>query len=418
MNFRDEAAPALTAVAERAAVRATEAVCAEVQKFQTALADACGKFQAALESAVAADLEDIEASVETLTSTADAFAALKSEEAANEVRVTLAATQSEVDELAREKDALTAALEAGRADVDGMRTALEAERAGALAMREECTEAQEQAQRVEILLEAASAQLATLQREHTELLGECHDLRSELDGALAGAVTVRERAETAERACERLRADAARAARTAPQAIPFDRHGENTQIAMAFLAASFDRLLAVFHALERSTTVDEVVDVIMAAMGQEFSRVAILRRTPERLEGLRQEGFTPALDMTKVVLPRVIAVLLEQAVTSGRIETLEPDDLATLRDGAFAGAVDLALAFSLSLDGVNAVIVYADDVNPQRRERVNRALQMQFLEILRRQTAPFARRAGTPLGAEELESYAPGVPTPVAVARS
>ena len=152
--------------------------------------------------------------------------------------------------------------------------------------------------------------------------------------------------------------------------------------ALSCITLPLDELLTVFNALERSTTLAEALTSLFDGLVREFSRVALFAVRSGRLEGVQQSGFEFEQDISKVVIPLSTDTLLGRSVSSARIE----GSLAGVGSGStgmpFGGEPGCAVALPISIQGVVAAVIYADDSD--RLEFASTAPQalVKFAELL------------------------------------
>jgi hypothetical protein len=163
------------------------------------------------------------------------------------------------------------------------------------------------------------------------------------------------------------------------------RHEHATTIreqALSCITLPLDELLTVFTALERATTLAEALTALFEGLVREFSRVALFAVRSGRLEGVQQSGFEFEHDISKVAIPLSTDSLMGRAVSSTRIE----GSLAGVNSGAtgmpFGGEPGCAVALPISIQGVVAAVIYADDSD--RLEFASTAPQalVKFAELL------------------------------------
>ena len=163
------------------------------------------------------------------------------------------------------------------------------------------------------------------------------------------------------------------------------RHEHATTIreqALSCITLPLDELLTVFNALERSRTLAEALTALFDGLVREFSRVALFAVRSGRLEGVQQSGFEFEQDISKVVIPLSADTLLGRSVSSARIEC----SLAGVGGGStgmpFGGEPGCAVALPISIQGVVAAVIYADDSD--RLEFASTAPQalVKFAELL------------------------------------
>jgi hypothetical protein len=152
--------------------------------------------------------------------------------------------------------------------------------------------------------------------------------------------------------------------------------------ALSCITLPLDELLTVFTALERATTLAEALTALFDGLVREFSRVAMFAVRSGRLEGVQQSGFDFEHDISKVAIPLSTDSLMGRAVASTRIEGA----LAGVNSGGtgmpFGGEPGCAVALPISIQGVVAAVIYADDSD--RLEFASTAPQalVKFAELL------------------------------------
>ena len=215
------------------------------------------------------------------------------------------------------------------------------------------------------------AQTETLRQELQETRAWNEALRAELQES-------RERQEAAEVELAQL---SAQFERTLDEL----RHEHATTIreqALSCITLPLDELLTVFNELERSTTLAEALTSLFDGLVREFSRVALFAVRSGRLEGVQQSGFEFEQDISKVAIPLNSDSLLGRCVTTARLE----GSLSGVRTGStgmpFGGEPGCAVALPISIQGVVAAVIYADDSD--RLEFASTAPQalVKFAELL------------------------------------
>jgi len=215
------------------------------------------------------------------------------------------------------------------------------------------------------------AQTETLRTELQETRAWNEALRAELDDAHerveAAEVELSQRSAQFERTLDELRHEHAATIR---------------EQALSCITLPLDELLTVFNGLERASTLADALSALFDGLVREFSRVALFAVRAGRLEGVQQSGFDFEQDISKVVIPLSTDSLLGRAVASARIE----GSLAGVGSGAtgmpFGGEPGCAVALPISIQGVVAAVVYADDSD--RLEFASTAPQalVKFAELL------------------------------------
>jgi hypothetical protein len=215
------------------------------------------------------------------------------------------------------------------------------------------------------------AQTETLQTELQEARAWNEALRAELEEAHErverAEVEVSQRSAQFERTLDELRQEHASTIR---------------EQALSCITLPLDELLTVFNGLERSTTLAEALTGLFDGLGREFSRVALFAVRAGRLEGVQQSGFEFDQDISKVVIPLSSDSLLGRSVSSGRIEGALAGVASVSTGMPFGGEPGCAVALPISIRGVVAAVIYADDSD--RLEFASTAPQalVKFAELL------------------------------------
>ena len=155
------------------------------------------------------------------------------------------------------------------------------------------------------------------------------------------------------------------------------------QQALAYTSLPLDELLTIFHTLNRSTTLTEVLTNLVDGISREFSRVARFDVRDNCLEGVQQVGFDVESDISLLVIPLSVESLLSRAVTSGRMETLFP----SLRDDSapgvpFGGTPACAVAIPILVQGTTIAVIYADDSDKPEFASGSPHVRAKFAELL------------------------------------
>ncbi len=155
------------------------------------------------------------------------------------------------------------------------------------------------------------------------------------------------------------------------------------QQALAYTSLPLDQLLTIFHTLNRSTTLAEVLTNLVGGIAREFSRVACFEVRDNRLQGAEQVGFDFESDISKVVIPLSVESLLSRAVTSGRLEPffsgLHGDSAASL---PFGGTPACAVAIPILIQGATIAVIYADDSDKPGFATGSPHIRVKFAELL------------------------------------
>jgi hypothetical protein len=220
-------------------------------------------------------------------------------------------------------------------------------------------------------VDVVGAQTQTLQTELQEARAWNEALRAELEEAHErverAEVEVSQRSAQFERTLDELRQEHASTIR---------------EQALSCITLPLDELLTVFNALERSMTLAEALTALFDGLGREFSRVALFAVRAGRLEGVQQSGFEFEQDISKVVIPLSSDSLLGRSVSSGRIEGALAGVASVTTGMPFGGEPGCAVALPISIRGVVAAVIYADDSD--RLEFASTAPQalVKFAELL------------------------------------
>ena len=318
---------------------------------------------------------------------AEARAALQSAEAARDDALS-ASEQDVAARLAAERELLDVrgALESGRAESSDAKSQLLAaldERAAALAekaaLQDALGAAESQAQAAETklaslmtLFKASSVRVKALERQQAE----SEEALREMEGRLAETV--------------------------APAAT-----GDRSVVQL-------DSLLESFRALANATTISDILTTLVEHLAAEFPRVALFHVKGNRLEGGHQIGFDFDNDIAKVVIPLSINSLMTRAVSSGRIERLEGDELTDASGAPFGGAPRSAIAMPVVVQEETLAIVYADDSGQADGDRGASEMSGRYAEALLQHAVALLMRLNTELRTlTELRAYAASLVTEV-----
>lgn len=376
--FEEQAAPEVAAMAGRVAARYASARRLELEAVREMLTSAFEQIEQALGAEPAVDDDELSECVQRLTTATEAYAEAKKEEMAADSRATLAKVRAELEERSRQRDELAAAVEKLRSEVAKSSAAVEADRRQLAVARD--------------ARQAADRELAALR-----------------EPATAREADARERAEAAEKECHRLRtqveaAERAGSARAGESSAADERSYEH---AVAFLSLAFDRLLAMYERFASGSSAEQVLDAIVAVLRTEFSRVVLFRVHSNVFEGVCQEGFKPAMDLSRLAIPRAMDSLLARAVSSNEVEMVAGPELAGAGTAPFGGSPTVAVAMPVGIDGEPLGVVYGDDSDQPHRELVSPELRQKFAELVRQQVTPFlARIAADRKRLADMDDYA------------
>jgi len=211
----------------------------------------------------------------------------------------------------------------------------------------------------------AATESAELAARFVGVVGaQTESMRTELDETRAWNEALRAEVQEARERVETAEAEASQLSAQFERTLDELRREHATTIreqALSCITLPLDELLTVFNTLERSTTLAEALTSLFDGLVREFSRVAMFAVRAGRLEGVQQAGFEFEHDISKVVIPLSSDTLLGRAVSSTRIE----GSLAGVGNGStgmpFGGEPGCAVALPISIQGVVAAVIYADD---------------------------------------------------------
>ncbi len=244
----------------------------------------------------------------------------------------------------------------------------------------------------------------TLDAARAESAKTVSDLQSQVEAARAETAKSRRDFQVKLDAAVRASAEATTRANEWRQ----DQARAMREQAVTFVSRSLDRLLAVSASFAGVSTADDVWAAMVAALGTEFSRVALFKVADGQLQGLlRHVGFKFPGNAAHVGVPYPIDSVLDRSITSGQIETVTADALEPTAGTAFGGTPACGLALPIELDGEVCAVLYADDSDQPHRAFGNVELRRKFADLLRQQAAPLLMRLPTELKAvAEFREYA------------
>ena len=232
----------------------------------------------------------------------------------------------------------------------------------------------------------AATESAELAARFVGVVGaQTESLRAELQETRAWNEALRAELQDAHERVETLEVEVSQLSAQFERTLDELRHEHASTIreqALSCITLPLDELLTVFNALERSTTLAEALTALFDGLVREFSRVALFAVRSGRLEGVQQSGFEFEQDISKIVIPLSTDTMLGRSVSSARIE----GSLAGVGSGStgmpFGGEPGCAVALPISIQGVVAAVVYADDSD--RLEFASTAPQalVKFAELL------------------------------------
>ena len=224
-------------------------------------------------------------------------------------------------------------------------------------------------------------------------------------GEVRTKVTVeRERAERAEAAFADLRADFDRSL----EELHHDHAAVISQRVLECTSLPLDQLLTVFSALNKATTISQVLTVLVDSVAQEFSRVALFNVRGGRAEGIQQRGFGSDCAISSIIIPLTRDSLMARAVRSGRLESFFADvDGRTTTGLPFSDTPACAVVFPIVVRGATRALIYADYLEtPEFASGASRA-RAKFAELLQQHaTLELLRVSGEQKALAELREYA------------
>lgn len=162
-------------------------------------------------------------------------------------------------------------------------------------------------------------------------------------------------------------------------------------------SAPLEQLRGAFQRLASAAGVDDVLTVLIDALGAEFSRVALFHVNGNKLEGRRQTGFDFGSDISKVVVPLTKGSPLAEAVRSGRVQGLTAAELTDGSRKLFGGSPSFVLMLPVMIAGESHAVIYADNSDQPQPQFATTKRSVHFAEILLWHAVPLLGR----LSAEE-----------------
>ena len=453
MEFSALAAKETSALLNRVLGTASQTSLKRVDAMRAALETAAK----ALEEAIASQ-PDVDRDVDELAKKLGKVAAAETDARLKllsaEARKITDALRAELGEVVGEKEALAISLKDARAQIDTVKTELQAEQKQAQTLQKQLAEVSGSTKKLESARadaivardkEAAAREKEAAARATAE--NELHSLRSQQDKLSKEAKRATADAETA--VAERRKAEVAlNAANSQAQAAEAkltavttlfktsaarvqalereqDQHLATIRELEARAAQHSDQvetevvphngdgmgvlegLLGAFEALSAATTISDVLATLSEQLAAEFPRVALFRVKGNRLEGAHQIGFDLTNDIGKVVIPLAMDSGVSRAVTSGMTERLSGDALDA-SGLPFGGSPTFGVAMPIVVDGETTALVYADDfAEPHFEGHGSDEVRLKFAEALRHHTVALMMRLTTELKTmAELRAYA------------
>jgi hypothetical protein len=443
MEFNALAAKETSALLARVLDNASQASLKRVDALRAALETA----SKAVENVVSAtpDYErDVEELVKKISKAAAAEADVRLKHLSAEARKITDALRAELADVIGEKEALAISMKDARAQLDGLRSELQAEQKQTQAVQKQLADLNGSIKKLESAKADAVAAREKESAARASAEGELQTLRSQVDTIrkeakraatdLEAAVAEKRKAEVAATAAnsQAQAADAKLSAVTtlfktsAARVQALEREQEqhlaaireletrpraaddgDTDMTGAQGAGVLDGLLGAFDALASATTIGDVLATLGEQLAAEFPRVALFRVKGNRLEGAHQIGFDLTNDIGKVIIPLAMDSLLTRAVTSGTTERLSGEALDA-SGLPFGGSPTFGLAMPVVVDGETIALVYADDfAEPRQAARGSEDVNVKFAEALRHHTVALLQRLTTELKTmAELRAYA------------
>lgn len=236
------------------------------------------------------------------------------------------------------------------------------------------------------LQEWAATESAELAARFVGVVGaQTESMRAELQETRAWNEALRSEMQEARERIEALELELSQTSAQFERTLDELRHEHAATIreqALSCITLPLDELLTVFNALERASTLAEALTGLFDGLVSEFSRVALFAVRSGRLEGVQQAGFDFHQDISKVVIPLSPDALMGRAVTSNRLEAAIAGVTTAPTGMPFGGEPGCAVALPITIQGVVAAVIYADDSD--RLEFASTAPQalVKFAELL------------------------------------
>ena len=152
--------------------------------------------------------------------------------------------------------------------------------------------------------------------------------------------------------------------------------------ALARTVLPLDELIAVFGSLASAPTPSAVLAAVVAALGREFSRVALFRLRSARLECMSHVGFEFEGNIAKIVIPTSVDSLLTRAANSNQTHSFVSGAGDDRCDAPFGGAPACAVALPLVSGDATVAVVYADDSDQLEFGAVPGPVLVKFAELV------------------------------------
>lgn len=397
MDFRTSATQELSDLVDRLTAAAEEA---ERAARDEASAEAQARFDA-----IAAQRATLEHALQEQTTVRQTLEQ-SLQEHANARHALEKALQEHTDfrrTLEHDKAALEKKLAKLRQEADDLHAETETSRADAELLRAEAATLREQNEALHGATDKQRAETEKLRAETETLRAEAETLRAESNALLEESD--KERQAIQSRLDEALRANEDASARTLEWRAEEGRTIRNQ--AVALVARTLDRLLAVSAAFANVSTEDEVLAAVVEALATEFPRVALFKAGLNRLDAIRHVGFEFPADPTHLVIPQAIGAVIDRAVTSGQIEVLSTEAVAAVAGTPFGGSIACAIALPIDLEGDVCAVLYADDADQPYQAFAHNDLRRTYALLLRQLAAPLLLRLPAEMKAVgELREYA------------
>lgn len=171
-----------------------------------------------------------------------------------------------------------------------------------------------------------------------------------------------------------------------------------------------EHLRSAFHRFSSATTMDDVLDGMLEALGTEFARVALFDVAANRIEGRRHIGFDAEGGISKVVVPLNVQSPLANAVRSAQVQGFPARELTDPSHVPFGGTPTFVLALPVPVRGRVIAVLYADDCDQRDAEFVTPERQVKFAEALLWHVVPLLTRLSIEADSiAELRAYAASV---------
>lgn len=264
-----------------------------------------------------------------------------------------------------------------RAEVEGVTKQLESEAAERAKMAAALTAAQAQVQTADDERQALSEQLAalvsradTLERSARELEGVRRDLQARIDSAARTEAALRQELAEASQAPQRPRHESA---------APTVDHTAWSQ--------RLDRLLTLHQRMAEHRTMSGVLTVLVEAVAQEFTRVALFMVHENHLEGVQQVGLDFRGDVSSLMVPFTLESVLTRVVRTGATEEFTGGDESDSGRALFGGSPAYGIATPIIVQGEMFAVLYADHAEPAE-ESIEAARKAKIAQLVVAQATP------------------------------